>query len=522
MAGRPARGTPLLPQPKQERLSLPRPAEDTRPRIKLSELINAEPKQRQFLDMLWNGVTDGDPEYGLFGGAAGGGKSHILRWAAVFVLGRIFNEYKLENVRVGLFCEDYPALEDRHLSWVRKWPEALGTYSEQHRDFTLTKNLGGGVICFRNLDKPEKYASAEFAVILVDELTKNTRETFEELRYRKRWPGIPNSPFFAATNPKDRGLPWVRKLWIEHDFGGDQDSGLKDAKFGFIQATVDDNPHLADSYRRTLDTLGPVMRKALRDGDWYTFEGQAFPEFTRELHVIPTDYDLIERWKRIAGHDWGFASPGGHQWWAVDPDGGAVCYREWKYRKLDPHEIADGILYRQGSENVTTFGDPSIWAERRQSDLNSSQIETLSMAGKLQLSKAEQYREVGLTMFPASNARIAGKGRLHTLMTLRPDGVPWLRVMDCCPETIKTFQNIALDPEKNEDVITDYLPDDDVRDEFYDCARYAIMGIPAKVMPHNKQSNVRSLSNVKERIIMKDADFFSQRKHTSNIRNYSK
>lgn len=449
--------------------------------IRLSELVNPLPKQQQLLDLTWQGVTTGDPEYILYGGAAGGGKSHILRWAAVYVLGRIFHQFGLKGVRVGLFCEDYPALNDRHLSWVKQWPEELGTFNATEHEFTLNRDLGGGVICFRNLDKPEKYASAEFAAIFVDELTKNTRQTFEELRYRKRWPGVPFSPFVAGTNPKDIGLPWVRKLWIERDFSGDDDTRLRRSHFAFIQAKVEDNPHLSESYTRTLDSLGPVLRKALLEGDWYTFQGQAFPELKRELHVIPTDYEMIERWRRVAGHDWGYSSPGANLWGAVDPAGGVVIYREWKYRHLDPREIADGVLYRQGEEAVVTYADPSCWQERRHSDLSRDQIETLTEAGKLQLSKARQYAEAGFYVQPANNARIAGKAKIHTLLTLRPDGVPWLRFMDCCPESYRTLQNIQLDPDKPEDVLTEYLPDDDLRDEFYDCLRYMVMGVPSKV-----------------------------------------
>ena len=45
----------------------------------------------------------------------------------------------------------------------------------------------GGVICFRNLDKPSKYLSSEFAAIAIDELTLNDQSVFDFRRMRLRW-----------------------------------------------------------------------------------------------------------------------------------------------------------------------------------------------------------------------------------------------------------------------------------------------------------------------------------------------
>ena len=112
-------------------------------------------------------------KYILFGGAMGGGKSYWLRWMLVRLLMQFAKEGK-RGVRVGLFCEDYPALQDRHLSKVKtEFPTYLGTFNTHDKEFTLAPCYGGGVICFRNLDDTSKYQSSEFAVIAVDELTKN-------------------------------------------------------------------------------------------------------------------------------------------------------------------------------------------------------------------------------------------------------------------------------------------------------------------------------------------------------------
>lgn len=155
----------------------------TATKLSVRDLIRPLPSQRKALQAMYNF------EYVLFGGAAGPGKSHILRWAALdFLLAQA--QHGRTGVRVGLFCEDYPTLKDRHVAKIkREFPAWLGSLRNQTDEgfgFYLDEEYGGGVISLRNLDEPAKYASAEFAAIFVDELTKNPRQTFDDLRFRKR------------------------------------------------------------------------------------------------------------------------------------------------------------------------------------------------------------------------------------------------------------------------------------------------------------------------------------------------
>ena len=154
------------------------------------------------------------------------------------------------------------------------------------------------------------------------------------------------------------------------------------------------------------------------------------------------------------------------------------------FKGLDPQDIAADILFRQGQAQVlVTDADPAIWQERRRSDLSADQIEAVALAGKLQLSKASQYTEAGFNVVKANNQRIAGKTRIHTLLKDRGDGVPYLRIMQSCPVLIYTLQNIIKDPDNTEDCLTDYLPNDDLRDDAYDALRYLLMGIPTRATP---------------------------------------
>src|SRR3990167_6768973 len=162
-----------------------------------SKWSNFQPKQKEAEDAVDR------YDYLFYGGSAGPGKSYFLRkYLIKFLIKKCFHELKLKGVRVGLFCEDYPSLHDRHLSKLKyEYPDWLGVYKTQQHEFVLNDEFGGGVISFRNLDDPSKYLSSEFALIAVDELTKNPKETFDFLRLRKRWPGIERTKFIGASNP---------------------------------------------------------------------------------------------------------------------------------------------------------------------------------------------------------------------------------------------------------------------------------------------------------------------------------
>src|SRR6202030_21006 len=98
-----------------------------------------------------------------------------------------FDVLGLRNVRVGLFCEDYPTLEDRQISKIRyEFPDWLGSLYRRAGalNCVLRDQWAGGAICLRNLDDPKKYVSAEFAAIAVEELTLNPLSVFNDLRFR--------------------------------------------------------------------------------------------------------------------------------------------------------------------------------------------------------------------------------------------------------------------------------------------------------------------------------------------------
>lgn len=204
----------------------------------------------------------------FYGGSMGAGKSYFLRWACLYWLLKIWAHKKQLGTRVALFCEDYPALADRQISRVKtEFPSYFGDYHEQSHEFRLKPCFGSGVLCFRNLDDPSKYQSSEFAMIAVDELPKNSFNTFAMLRTRLRWPGIREPKFLGAGNPG--GEAWVKQYFVDRAFPpNEQEKG----DFCYVRALPTDNPHLPPEYFKSLESLPEIERRAYLEGDWGAFD----------------------------------------------------------------------------------------------------------------------------------------------------------------------------------------------------------------------------------------------------------
>lgn len=380
--------------------------------------------------------------YVLFGGSRGPGKSWALRWCGILLL-LWYAAKGHRGVRIGLFCETFPELEERQISKVRlEFPTWLGVYHETHYEFRLRKWFGGGVLCFRNLDKPAKYKSAEFAAILVDELTRILPDVFHVLRGSLRWPGIDHSPFIAATNPDGVGHLWVKQLWIDRDFSSEEFKPIADEvgvdQFVFIPALPADNPSLTEEYWRTLRSLPTKLRKAWMEGNWDAFEGQYFDEWDKQVHTMPA-FKIPEWWERAGGLDWGYSPhPGWLGWFAFDQYGRPYGYKELVFEKLSGYQLAEAIASRcttPAERRMLIVADTQMWAP--QPGRQSSKGEGISIAQDVNDRLAELGTEI--TLVQANKDRLNGWMRVHTWLDVRrplPDGPghgPWCRIFQPDP-----------------------------------------------------------------------------------------
>ena len=408
----------------------------------------------------------------LYGGALGGGKSYLLRWIAVRILMKIYAKYGLTDVPVMLACEDYPTLKDRQISKiVREFPEWLGKYHDDHKAFgkcfILAKDYGSGIICLRNLDDPSKYQSAEFAAILVDELTKNPIDTFTDLRMRLRWPGVPDIEcvFIGGTNPGGVGHNYCKAYWVDKVYPPEFIHPVDYRPyFKYIPSKADDNPHLDQAYWTMLNTLPENLRKAFRDGSWDIFRGQAF-SFMRELHVIKP-LPIPKHAALYSTFDWGFGAPFSWGWWWVDNDGRIYRFAEFYGWDGTPNQglrwedsrIAEEIKRREEElakrydisfSNIIRLAGPDCFQKKPDYKGGGQGPPTAEIFAKkgIYLSRGDASRTLKIRQF-RERLRVPRDANGNQI------GLPMMLVYEDCDQFIRTIPNISTHPTDPEEVDT--------------------------------------------------------------------
>ena len=325
--------------------------------------------------------------------------------------------------------------------------------------------FGGGVIAFRNLDDPSKYLSSEFALIEVDELTKNPKETFDFLRLRKRWPGIERTKFIAASNPGGIGHDWVKQLWILKNFPEEE---AESEQFHFIKALPQDNKYLPESYYKTLSALPEKLRKAYRDGNWDVFEGQYFSEWDVNQHTVKP-FVIPNNWKRYRAYDHGRDKPACCLWFVLDEDGRVYVYREFYAAGLNVDQIAQEIRrLSEGEIYDYSISDPAIFANIGYVDKYGGQT------------IAETFAHYGIQWIPGSNRRIDGWNLTHQYLYWDSHKRPLLQFFEICYNSIRTIPSLIHDQHKTEDL------DSNGEDHVADTVRYFLMSLHERRSPQEK------------------------------------
>lgn len=428
--------------------------------------LTITPLQRRFIES--------PAFFTLFGGAAGGGKSHGLLikhflyclqypGAKCLILRRTFPELQRSIIRLSL----------------EMIPKALGRYNESKHIWYFAN---GSTLEFGYCESENdvtKYQSAEYDRIGFDESTHFTEYQITYMVSRCR--GANNYPkgIDLATNPGNVGHVWHKQTFIDghrpYEMWTDDD-GLT---YLFIPAKVRDNPYLLEKdpeYIRRLKKLPDADRRMLEDGDWDIFAGQYFSCWRRDVHVIQP-FEIPHWWTRFRSLDYGLDCTACYDW-AVDGSGTCYIVKELYKPDLTLSQAAKEIL-AWSDPNVNyayTVASPDLW-NRRQT--NPHKPET-GMSG-VEIMQAEGL--YGLTK--ADNRRIQGWQALHEYLLPQPDEFggmsPKLYIFDNCHNLIRTLPALIRDERDPNDV------SDKCEDHGPESIRYGIMSRPPRAVTAEEQ-----------------------------------
>jgi hypothetical protein len=451
----------------------------------------------------------------LFGGAAFGGKSHLMRVAAILWCSEI------AGLQVYLFRRIRDDLVKNHMEGPKGFRALLAPWTSTGICRIVENEIrfwNGSKIYLCHCEHETdiyKYQGVESHVLLIDELTHWTESMYRFLRNRVRMVGITLPKQYegrfprilCGANPGNIGHLWVKRTFIE----GEQPLKIRlmpAAEGGmlrqFIPARLEDNEigvHDDPDYEARLEGLGSAtLVAAMRWGDWDVVEGAFFDCWQHRKHVI-APFAVPKDWVRFRSADWGSASPGSVGWWAVVQDdyslqsetdrsaeihettvdgegklapghnvlgtrllprGALVRYREdyiasgpGKGLKLTAEQVADRIIEREKDDPRLAYAvlDPSTFKEEG----GPSIAERIN--GKLVKAKLPAFRK-------ADNARVTkiaghGSGPMSGWDIVRQrmigtgtadDPHPTIFWFSTCFDSIRTIPALQHDPAQPEDI----------------------------------------------------------------------
>lgn len=416
----------------------------------------------------------------LYGGAAGGGKSHLIRVLAICMC------IAVPGLQVYIFRRTFPELKRNHfegpssfLVLLAPWINA-GYVKYNATEMTLTFKNGAKIHACHCLHESDVYGyqGAEIHVLIMDELTHFTDFIYRYLRARCRTGALVIPPecrwkfpcIFNGTNPGGVGHNWVKATFIDpvppmeiHRVSDDEGGMLRQ----FIPAKLDDNPTVNGiEYRKALQGLGrPDLIKAMLEGSWDIVAGGMFDDVWMPKVVRPHQ-EIPAGWRIDRSFDWGSSHPFSVIWWAeadgtsakngwCPKKGSVIAIAElygWNGKpnegqRLTAAEIAREILKAEaqmGLKNVQPGpADSAIYSNE-----NGNCI-------------ADDMSRVGVRWTPCEKgpgSRVNGWALMRQRMKAAcqvPQEEAGLFVFDTCRHIIRTIPTLPRDERKTDDVDSD-------------------------------------------------------------------
>ena len=394
------------------------------------------PKQKEFC-LATN-------KYICYGGARGGGKSHVSRIKMCLLA------LNYSGIQILLLRRTLAELRENHVLQLQKLLKDIAVYKESTKEFLFPNGSRIKLGYCDNEKDVLQYQGQAYEVIVLEEATHFTEFQFQTLTESNRMSGNMKEPFnprmYFTCNPGGVGHLWVKRLFIDRDYTPTENP----TDYKFIPSLVFENKYIMEhdpNYAKVLENLPEDRKQAMLYGNWDIFDGQFFREFKRSIHVIEP-FQIPEHWNRYIAMDYGldmFAV----LFIAIDAKGKAYVYNEIHKPNLivsEARQTLKSIMRHYKYKYI--YAPPDLWNRNRDT-------------GK---STTELFWEGGIDLTKASNNRIAGwlnvkewlkvrKVRNEQTGELYEDSD--LKIFSNCVNLIKYLPQLQHDEKEPNDVATE-------------------------------------------------------------------
>lgn len=437
----------------------------------------------------------------LYGGALGGGKSHLLRVATIVY------SVEIPGLVSYLFRRTFKEVLANHIHTPGGYLEMLkdlidcGDVIFSKSDYSFTFYNGSRIQLAHSQYESDVYShqGAQIGFLGVDEATHFSPMMIRFLRSRVRlgalkvpdkWKGLFPRILYTA-NPGNIGHMYFKSQFVDHGaykvFDAPEDEG--GMRRVYVPARLTDNKVLLENdpaYADRVKGLGDTaMVTAMLTGDWESLSVGGLSDVWRtSIHVVD-NFNIPVTWKITRGYDYGYSAPAATLWFAE----------------------ADGEEFKDAEGNICWVPAGTIFVIDELYFVN-KRFEGLKLSGLQQGERIHRYeveqingmvhpgpadnsifnREGGPSIadnmatngviFTRSNkspgSRVLGlqliRSRLYA-STQRPMEKPGLFVFRSCFHTIRTLPNLSNDDKNIEDISTMQ------EDHIYDVLRYKILSV---------------------------------------------
>lgn len=281
----------------------------------------------------------------LYGGAAGSGKSYMMRVLAIVLC------MEIPHIKVFLFRRMYKELYINHVFSPDGFLVMLKPFIDNGE---VVFNKSDGVFNFYNgaqiylchaqhENDINGYLGAEIHCLLIDEATQFTEKMIRFIRTRVRLGGldIPDRwksllpKIIYGTNPGGISHAYFKRGWVSHGEGHvftapAQDGGMSRE---YVPAKSRENTVMLRNdpkYSERIMGLGDDrLAYAYLEGNWDLEEGAAFSDlWDTNVHIVQS-IEVPRSWKIDRSHDYGYSAPAATLWWA-ESDGTSAIINDRK------------------------------------------------------------------------------------------------------------------------------------------------------------------------------------------------